>query len=662
MLNAVYEQFVEFVRPSEKDIIAKADRYPDEKSIEFDYTDLFSFSPSLAEGVLTEPDRMLRIFESAVKSVLSPDQQGVNLTVRVKNLHSSSKRVIGDFRSEDIGKLIYFDDCMVLSVSEVRPKMLSGVFTCPSCGFKQEIAQDALSYTEPLECPKEKSGCGKTNLKFIFHPDESLYVDHQTLEVQNVSNARGAQPGRVLAVLEDDLVQMLNPGDRVTLIAVQRIKKRKLEGVLSTTFNTYLHVHNVLKEHSTEDVLTDEDKQLIERIKTQDPLELLVQSFAPHIEGHDDIKLGLALQAFCGDSVEVEGVKIRQQFHVLLVGDPGTGKSELIMRAREFHPHGVFSTGKGTTVAGLTAGIVKANREGERSVLEAGVLVLADGGVAVIDEFEKMGKTDRDSMLEALEQQTISINKNEFKTTLQSRCAVSAAANPKGGRFNEHMALTAQFDIDPVILSRFGLIFSVKDEIDIKKDRSIARKIAQKHWNRKEIQTDYSPVVWRKYVKESKKIQPDFSAPELTEYLCDQYVKMRLGSQGHTLKEFDSIRPTARKVGDIIRISEAVARVYMDAVGKQEYIDVAIKLIKSGVNDTEEELYAGFKHTEKGTIDQMLEIIRRLSDQNDGKGAGEDEIISECVTVGIDDIRRRLDKLNEKGLIVGWGYGNVKVI
>ena len=638
------------------------DHYQDNQSIIIDHTDLNKFNPSLADDILTRPDTVLAYAEKEILNHIPPDSKVPFINVRVRKIPQGNVKRVRDFRSKHIGNMFGFNDVMVISVSDVRPRLVSGLFECQSCGKVTEVHQDMFSLTEPMWCDNNDGGCGKKRptCEFQFLPDRSLWMDTQVLEIQDSPENIGsrAQVRRALAILEGDLCDRISPGDRVHVTAVQRIKPRKSGNEKQSTYNTYLfvnHFEHVRADDSGE--ITVEEQNMIDTIRLN-PIPALVGSIAPYIEGHDDIKLALGLQLFSG--VDVDGE--RKNFHVLLVGDPSTAKSRLIQAISEFHPHGVYATGKGSTAAGLTAGIVKGGLDGERSSLEAGVVVLADGGLAAIDEFDKMQKEDYGAMYEALEQQQVSIHKAGFQVTLRSRCSVAAAANPKNGYYRPSEALSSQVTIDAAILSRFGLVFVVRDEIEEEADRRVATRIAQAHWTPKQVKGAYPASVWRKYVQLSKGLTPDFSAPELIQHISDSYVGMRGRYWGRTVQNMQLRKMTPRQVGDIIRIAEAIARLHLDEKGNTSYIDLAMTLMKKSLNESDDEIYAGITHKDMSKVESIMSYV---SDLADGEGYVGLQALRDKVKelgMGEDELDKHLERLKSKGDLTEPRYGLYKKV
>ncbi len=264
--------------------------------------------------------------------------------------------------------------------------------------------------------------------------------------------------------MEDDIAGKVFPGDRVTIYGILKADQKHIGTIMLTEFNIYLYANNYKKETKDfEDIKINEDdeKQIRELAKDPNIIKRLSKSIAPSIYGLEIIKTALVLQLFGGErKVMKDGTKIRGDIHILMVGDPGTAKSQLLRYMTMISPRSVFAFGKGSSAAGLTAAAVRDDFGEGRWTLEAGALVLADNGFVAIDELDKMDDRDTASMHEAMEQQSVTISKAGIMATLKSRCSILAAANPKFGRYDPLKSITEQIDFPPPLLSRFDIILS----------------------------------------------------------------------------------------------------------------------------------------------------------------------------------------------------------
>jgi replicative DNA helicase Mcm len=295
----------------------------------------------------------------------------------------------------------------------------------------------------------------------------------------------------------------------------------------------------------------------------------IIQSICPAITGHEEIKEAIALQLFGSDPLELpDGTRIRGDTHLLLTGDPGTAKSQILKWVGFVAPRGLYTSGMKATGAGLTAAAVR-DELGGGWTLEAGALVIADGGLASIDEFEKMSADDSAAILESMEQQTISIAKAGIVATLNTRTAVLAATNPKAGRFDPNTPITQQLALDPVLLSRFDLMFIMKDEPKVEDDRAIASHVVQIHSEPTRV---IKPPIDSEFLRKiiiyaRKKIHPSFDDKEAHKVITDFYVDWRKAAtmQGRPLPI------TVRQLEALIRLAKAYARLRLsDRVTKED--------------------------------------------------------------------------------------------
>ncbi|HYA10709.1 MAG TPA: minichromosome maintenance protein MCM [Thermoplasmata archaeon] len=574
------------------------DRFPEERSLEIAFASIDGADTALADLLLERPEEVLLAGVRAMRELLpvsGPDAEGLRL--RVLGLPSTAVRLVREIRESDLNRLIAVDG-VVRRVSEVRPQIRDAVFECVACRTKFHEPQDesSLVFREPLECPESQGGCGKAQgrTRFRLVPEESTYVDAQRIEVQERPETlkHGAHPQGLSVLLVEDLAGKVLPGNRIVLNGVlksfQRASAARGGVVRNTTFDVMV-LANSFESKSleyTEIEIGPQDVTLIEKFRG-DPtvVDKIVMSLAPTIKGMEEEKEAIALQLFGGVlKTHADGVRVRGDIHVLLVGDPGVAKSQLLRYISQVAPRGIYTSGKGTTAAGLTAAAVKDDFAGGRWMLEAGMLVLADGGMAVIDELDKMSAEDRSAMHEALEQQTVSVAKAGITSTLNARCPVLAAANPKLGRFTNDRPIAEQIDLPPTLLSRFDVIFSIRDQPNQERDRRLANRILASHRDVELVGEGltegelppFSPDLLKKYVAYARGVRPHL-ADEALGVLEDYYVRVR--RQG---EEPDAPVPiTARQLEALVRLSEAAARARLSEVVRAEDANRAIRIMDS---------------------------------------------------------------------------------
>ena len=429
-----------------------------------------------------------------------------------------------------------------------------------------------LDYNEKLTPPNTScKNCGRKagyelNRKNSRYDDVQLFI----LEEDQNKQSNSFQPTQIKCYLKNDMVNQVKPGDKIRANGIVELQNHGK----NNHFQEFVTIKNIEKlEKNFEDIkISAEEKEEIEKLAGQENIfERITGSITPSIFGYDELKLALALHLFSSPNAIRSGSYKRGDIHILLVGDPSLGKSQILKYVSKLAPHGIYTSGKGSSGAGLTATTVK-DEQGNWS-LEAGAMVLANNGNICIDEFDKMKEEDRSAIHEALEQQTISISKAGINTTLNSRCSVVAAANPKYGRFNKYKNIAEQINLSPPILSRFDLIFVLTDDIDKENDKMIAMKILGQCEDERE--DEISQELLRKYISHARSINPVIDDEE-KKYIAKFFCECRnLAKENH-----HPIPVTARQLEAIARLSKASARIRLSDKVTREDIERAIKLQK----------------------------------------------------------------------------------
>ena len=406
---------------------------------------------------------------------------------------------------------------------------------------------------EPSLCNE----CGGRSFRLL--QEESKYIDTQTARMQEPLEklSGGTEPKQMLLTLEDDLVDTLNPGDKVRITGTLKTFREERSG----KFKNYLYVNHIepLEQEFEElDISEEDEAKILELSKDPHIHDKIINSTAPSIRGYRDVKEAIALQLFGGAVKELEdGTRLRGDIHILIVGDPGIGKSQMLKYVSKLAPRSVYTSGKGTSGAGLTAAAVRDELGGWS--LEAGALVLGDKGNVCVDELDKMRSEDRSALHEALEQQTVSIAKAGIMATLNTRCSVLAAANPKFGRFDRYKTVADQIDLPAPILSRFDLTFVIEDKPNFENDRKLAQHILKTHQN-ESVDYEIEPDLLRKYIGYAHNNYPNPKlTDEATKVLEDFYVEVRGGG----IEEDAPVPITARQLEAIIRLAEASAKLQL---------------------------------------------------------------------------------------------------
>jgi len=690
-LVASWQSFFEENYKSEIETIALG--YPEKRSLFVDYWDLDKADPKLTEILTNQPYKAVFNAEEALKNIDVSAEHKLQLHFRVRNLPETHKIVIRKIRANHLGKFAAVEG-LVKKRTEVRPKLQVAAFQCQKCGAIIRIEQEEDILKEPSECYEDQGGCGRVS-SFKLSNNLSTFIDSQKIEIQeNPEGLRGgAQPERISAYLEDDLVGEIAPGDRVIVNGILHSMQRRRGTFRLTSFDKTMEANSIeSQEVAFEEVeVTEEDeKEILKISKDPDIYNKMRQSIAPTIYGMDTEKEALVLQLFGGLAKKMpDGTYMRGDVHTLFVGDPGTAKSQLLTYMSKLAPRSVYASGKATSAAGLTAAAVRDEFGEGQWTLEAGALVLADMGVACIDEIDKMEETDRSSMHQAMEQQEISVAKAGINATLKARCAILAAANPKLGRFDEFIPIHEQINMPPALLSRFDLIFSILDKPNRKTDTDLAthvllsHKAGEIHENiaksrdplyskdqetvlMKHIMPIFEPEFLRKYIAYAKRNVFPVMTDDALDLLKNYYVDFRSSSE-------DSVPFTPRQLEAFVRLAEASARIRLNQEVTVDDSKRAISIIdqylrrvgmdrETGKFDIDI-IATGISHSQHERMRSLIDIIKRLCNESADGNAARSDIISEAEIEGMESskVGEALDRLKRNGQIYEPMHGKYKV-
>jgi len=628
-----------------------------DKSISVNFSELSKFSLDLAQALIEDPEDTIRAAE------ISIEQFGFNtknFKVRIKNLPKTQQETIRNIRASHLNKFLQVTG-IIRQKSDVRPQVTSARFECPSCGNTLTVLQFDTKFREPTKC-----GCGRKG-KFKLISKEMIDAQKIVLEEAPEELEGSEQPKRLDIFLKSDLVSPMsekktNPGSKNIITGVLReVPILARDGGKLTRFDLMLEANHVepVAEDFTELLITDEEVKEIKEL-SEDPklAKRLVNSVAPSIYGHEKVKEALILQLFGGvRKKKDDGSVTRGDIHVLLIGDPGSGKSQMLKRVSIVAPKSRYVSGKGASAAGLTATVVK-DEFLRGYALEAGALVLTNKGICCIDELDKMTKEDTSAMHEALEQQTISINKANISATLRAETTVLAAANPKFGRFDPYELIPKQIDLPSTLINRFDLIFPIRDIPNKAKDERTADFILKLHKESSGGEIDIPTQILKKYIAFAKQnVNPQMTDGALEE-IKEYYVKMRSTGEGD--EGFKSIPISARQLEALIRLSEASARSRLsdkvtkaDAKRAIELVHFCLSQIgvdpETGKLDIDR-ITTGITASQRGTISVIKEIIHDLEGQI-GKQIPIDDIVMKAKDKGLDQEKTEeiLDRLKKAG-------------
>ncbi|KHO01468.1 DNA replication licensing factor mcm5 [Metarhizium album ARSEF 1941] len=575
--------------------------------------DLINFNEELAHKLASEPAEIIPLFESALKKcthrIVFPHEKDVHLPDHQLLLHSDAEDVsIRNLDSMTIARLVRVPG-IVIGASVMSSKATELHIQCRNCQFQETIPVlgGFTGVTLPRQCSRKRVANDPTEKcpldpYFVMH-EKSQFVDQQIIKLQEAPDQVpvGELPRHVLVSADRYLTNRVVPGSRCTVMGIFSIYQNKASKNSSTTGavairTPYLRAVGIqtdldqtAKGHISYN--EEEEQEFLEMSRRPDLYSVMADCIAPSIYGNRDIKKAI-LCLLLGGSKKIlpDGMKLRGDINVLLLGDPGTAKSQLLKFVEKAAPISIYTSGKGSSAAGLTASVQR-DQSTREFYLEGGAMVLADGGVVCIDEFDKMRDEDRVAIHEAMEQQTISIAKAGITTILNARTSVLAAANPIFGRYDDMKTPGENIDFQTTILSRFDMIFIVKDEHTREKDERIAKHVMGIHMDGRgaeEVAESEIPVEkMRRYITYCKTRCAPRLSPEAAEKLSSHFVSIRRQVHAAELEANarSSIPITVRQLEAIVRITESLAKLSLSPVATEEHVDEAIRLFLCSTMD-----------------------------------------------------------------------------
>ncbi|KAM5447674.1 MCM DNA helicase complex subunit [Microsporum canis] len=567
-----------------------------------------------------------------------------------------------DLDPGDLDKLISVKG-LVIRATPIIPDMKEAFFRCDVCFHCVRVDIDRGKIAEPTRCPREL--CDAQNSMQLIH-NRCTFADKQIIRLQETPDSipDGQTPHSVSLCGYDELVDVCRAGDRVEVTGIFRsnpVRVNPRQRSTKALFKTYVDVLHVQKidrkklgidastvEQELADQVVGEVDQVRkisqeeeENIKATaarpDVYELLARSLAPSIYEMEDVKKGILLQLFGGTNKTFQkggNPRYRGDINVLLCGDPSTSKSQLLKYVHKIAPRGIYTSGKGSSAVGLTAYVTR-DPESKQLVLESGALVLSDGGVCCIDEFDKMNDATRSVLHEVMEQQTVSIAKAGIITTLNARTSILASANPIGSKYNPNLSVPQNIDLPPTLLSRFDLVYLVLDRVDEQNDRRLAKHMvgmyledAPETGSSEEILPIEFLTSYITYAK--TRISPKLT-PAAGAALTDAYVAMRkLGDDIRAAER--RITATTRQLESMIRLSEAHARMRLSEEVTADDVEEAVRLIRSALKQAATDartglidmslLTEGTTARERRLRDDMKKVILAIVDELGGRATG----------------------------------------
>ena len=608
-----------------KEMVRKGDR-----SLNLDCTNLHVYDAELYRQLVAYPSEVIPLMDLSVheiaKDLHKEDLANVDgalddlhvaemeetlrcLQIKTFNLHKDQKKNMRDLNPTDIDQLVCIRG-MVTRTTNVIPDLKAAFFRCSLCGYTPEPTTiDRNRIQEPTLCGNPECAA---KMSFQLVHNRCTFSDKQQVRMQETPDAipEGETPHSVTLCTFDDLVDVTKPGDRIEVTGVYRavpVRVSTAQRGYKSIYKTYIdvihvrkdkpnrmrndtesgmgeHEHNVSYKEGDATVVQQETmQQRIEALaQSPDIYERLTASVAPSIWELDDIKKGILCLLFGGTNKEVgtgpTQQRCRGEVNVLLVGDPGTSKSQLLGYVHKLAPRGIYTSGRGSSAVGLTAYVTR-DPETKEMVLESGALVLSDRGVCCIDEFDKMSDSARAMLHEVMEQQTVSVAKAGIICTLNARTSVLASANPVGSRYNPRMSVVENIQLPPTLLSRFDLIYLMLDKADEATDRRLARHLVNLHGPHANTSIQSADVIEPNllgaYISHARtKVHPCISE-EAEEELVNAYVEMRQLGLNRKV-----VTATPRQLEALIRLSEALARMRLSGTVERSDVQEARRLMQ----------------------------------------------------------------------------------
>ncbi|KAG7298070.1 minichromosome maintenance protein 5 [Plutella xylostella] len=608
--------------------------------LELNIEDLSSFDEVLAEKLYKKLTEHLPILEEAAKELAdeltAPRPEGEEKVEDIQVLLSSDAHPsnLRELKSETVSRLVKIPG-IVISASGIKAKATKISIQCRSCRNiipNLPVKPGLEGYVMPRKCNTEQAGRPKCPLDpYFIIPDKCKCIDYQVLKLQEAPESipQGEMPRHLTVYCERVLCERAAPGARVLVLGIYSIKKiakigregrdKGSVGVRSS----YLRAVGLTAEEGmtggSKPFTSEEEEQFRRLAAAPDVYDRIAKSIAPSVYGAEDMKKAIAALLFGGSRKRLpDGLTRRGDINILLLGDPGTAKSQLLKFVEKVSPIGVYTSGKGSSAAGLTASVIR-DPASRNFVMEGGAMVLADGGVVCIDEFDKMREDDRVAIHEAMEQQTISIAKAGITTTLNSRCSVLAAANSVFGRWDDTKA-DDNIDFMPTILSRFDMIFIVKDEHDQNRDITLAKHIISVHMGgdsteREAAAGEIPLATLRRYVAYCRARCGPRLSDTAGERLRARYVLMRTGASQHE-RQADkrlSIPITVRQLEAIVRISESLAKMQLQPFATESHVTEALRLFQ--VSTLDAAMTGSLAGAEGFTSEEDHEMLTRIEKQ-----------------------------------------------
>jgi len=659
-----------------------------ERSLDIDYNDLMLYEPGLAKELTENPKEYIKKASQAMTNILHENENTKNVKLtdiyfaRFYNMKAYCQIPLREIRAAHVATMISVSGIIIRSTKPL-PEVMVASFQCAICDADHEVEQFTDDLIYPSIC--NVGGCKNTKKsEFRLLEKKTKWVDWQQIRIQErmEESKSSAIPRHLDCILTDDIVDKFRPGERVTLTGQLRAIMEKKQGSTARIMQYQLVVNHIESEVADPEQLeiTDEDEKIIKDLaKEKDIHERIPRSIAPEIKGMEHVKEGFGLALFGGVTKTMKsGHRMRGDIHEFVAGDPSTGKSQILAATIRLLPGSYKASGQGSTAAGLTAAVLKDEFTGNMT-LEAGALVLADGHICGIDEFDKMKLADQTVIHEQMEQQTISINKAGISAQLNARTTILALSNPKLGRYDKNLTITENIKLSPPLLTRFDLLFIVTDEPNEKIDAEIADQIVALHMNeedltdeeKKSIVAPIEPSLLRKYIQYARRECFPKIPREIKSIISEYYVKAR-----KKINPNDPIGMVARSLEGILRMCQARAKQALRDKVTEEDVQAVFKLYEESMKqvayDQEtqtfdvDQIQSGKKTSKINKMKKLYDIIKNLQEEIKNEPVDSKDIIerAQFAPLGFkeDETLDLLEQLKKEVMIIEKKSGHYLIV